>query len=407
MSSSHLCRVLGLVLFVVSVFFTGCAGDTPGARDAGDDAPAHAITAADTTLSGDGGSEEKSAAADSARAAALARASSFPEIRYSRLHIATRAVLDSVRRKYGKRDSSTRAAWRALTTLNRKELGYIRVGDTIVVPDNVVEDLRAYSVFPQQYPGAASLPKLIMISNAMQSYACYEYGQLVRFAAANTGTESKATFPGRYALNWKDRLRISSLNDNWKLPFTWNFHKWAGNAFHQFDMPGRPVSHSCVRQFMEDAEWLFHWGSGWKLDSNGNAIPMSGTPVVIIDMFDFTRKKGGPWLELTSNRDGIVALPADPMKVEEALIPISQVPAAVRGGLPNRDRYKYAEDTLRARGVIRPEARLAPSIDYNKRREAKARAKVRTAHRAVESAPAVPEAPTETPAAPPAPVSPQ
>lgn len=30
------------------------------------------------------------------------------------------------------------------------------------------------------------------------------------------------------------------------LPFTVNFHQYAGNAFHQFEMPGRPVSHSAV-----------------------------------------------------------------------------------------------------------------------------------------------------------------
>ena len=50
---------------------------------------------------------------------------------------------------------------------------------------------------------------------------------------------------------------------------------------------------------------------------------------------------------------GLLQLPTDPMAVEEALIPISQVPAGVRGALPDRDRYKFAEDTLRARGVIR------------------------------------------------------
>jgi lipoprotein-anchoring transpeptidase ErfK/SrfK len=384
----------------------GDASREPDAAAAADGAPARAVTASNETpgvpvVANDSAAKAEAAAADAARAAALAKATTFPEIRYTRLHVADRSVLDSVRKRFGKTKES-RDAWRVLTTLNRKEMGYIRVGDTIVVPDTVVADLRAYSVFPQQYPGASSLPKLIMVTNALQSYACYEYGQLVRFAAANTGTESKATFPGRYALNWKERLRISSLNENWKLPFTWNFHKYAGNAFHQFDMPGRPVSHSCVRQFMEDAQWLFEWGEGSKLDESGNAIPYSGTPVVIVDMFDFTRKKGGPWLELTSNRDGILQLPADPMAVEEALIPISQVPSGVRGALPDRDRYKSAEDTLRARGVIRAEARLSPSIDYNKRRAAKAgKTPRRVARRPAPDAapaPAAAEAPSTAPA---------
>lgn len=302
----------------------------------------------------------------------------YPLIRYRRTTIATSGELDTLRRAYANRDS-TKAAYRALTTINRKDLRYFRTGDTVLFPDAIVEDLRAYSVFPHRYPAAADIPKIILVSNKMQCYACYEHGRLVHFAAANTGEERKPTFPGRYALNWKSRLRKSSLNDDWELPFTWNFHRYAGSAFHQFDMPGRPVSHSCVRQFRDDAEWLFRWGDGAKYDSSKHAIPFSGTPVLIIDVFDFSRKKGGPWWELTSNKDGVIDLPEDPLAMEEALIPLSQIPQIVRGGLPNRQRYVTAEDTLRARGLIRPGVRLLASIDYNKRRAERAARKAREA----------------------------
>ena len=300
----------------------------------------------------------------------------YPLIRYRRTTIASQSDLDSLRSTYANKDS-TMAAYRAFTTVNRKDLRYFRVGDTVLIPDAIVEDLRAYTVFPHRYPAAADIPKIILVSNKMQSYACYEHGKLVRFAAANTGEERKPTFPGRYALNWKSRLRKSSLNEEWELPFTWNFHRYAGSAFHQFDMPGRPVSHSCVRQFRADAEWLFRWGQGAKYDSSKHAIPFSGTPVLIIDIFDFSRKKGGPWWELTSNKDSILTLPERPLEMEEALIPISQIPREVRGGLPNKQRYITAEDTLRARGFIRTQARLLASIDYNKRRAEKAARKAK------------------------------
>lgn len=298
----------------------------------------------------------------------------FPVIHYSRLFVASKTILDSVRRVYGKKKDTT-APFRAITTLNRKEFGYIRIGDTIVVPDTVVEDLRAYSVFPVRYPSADTIRKLLMVSNKYQAYACYEYGRLRRFVGVNTGSERKPTLPGRYALNWKALLKKSSLNDEWELPFTFNFHQFAGNAFHQFVMPGRPVSHSCIRQFQPDAEWLFNWGEGSQKDSSGKLIPMSGTPVIIVDIFDFNRKKGGPWLELTSNRDSIIPLPDNPLGIEEALIPISQVPVKLRNGLPNKKRYLYAEDTLRARGLIREGVSLSSSIDYNERRATRAAAK--------------------------------
>lgn len=300
----------------------------------------------------------------------------FPVIKYNRIVINDLAMLNSIRQKYGRSDS-TREAWRAVTTLNRKEMRFFRIGDTIILPDMIHPKLMAYSVFPQCYPQAKNIDKLILVSNKMQCYACYAHGRLVRFAAANTGKERTPTFPGRYALVWKERLRRSSLDSNWVMPFTWNFHPQAGNAFHKFDMPGRPVSHSCVRQFMDDAEWLYSWGRGVKRDSSGRVKYMSGTPVIIIDIFDYSRKKGGPWLELKTNKDSILKLPDDPMNFEEALIPLVQIPKDSRGSLVNYKRYKYAEDTLRARGIIRPHVRLIETVDFNKLRREKAAKKAK------------------------------
>lgn len=297
----------------------------------------------------------------------------FPRITYHRLIVENTSVLDSIRRTFAKQ-SSTMRNYRALTTLNRKDLYFIRLGDTLIVPDTIMDDLRAYSVFPQYYRAADTIPKLVLISNKWQSYACYEFGELVRFAAANTGEERKPTFPGRYAVNWKQRLRLSSLDSTWRLPFTVNFHQYAGSAFHQFEMPGRPVSHSCVRQFMDDAEWLFKWVRTAKIDTvQHRFIPFTGTPIIITDVFDFTRKRGGPWLELTSNAETPADLPADPMAVEEALIPISQIPKEARGALPDRKRYVEAESLLRERGHIREGISLKESINFNKLRQEKRR----------------------------------
>jgi len=309
----------------------------------------------------------------------------FPKIMYQRYVIDSRAALDSLLKVYGKRDE-TWEGYRAFTLLNRRDTRFLRIGDTVVIPDTVMEDLRAYSVFPQYYEGAKDIPKLIMVSNALQCYACYENGELVRFAAANTGTERKPTFPGRYAINWKHPRRISSLDSTWIMPFTVNFHLYAGSAAHEFEMPGRPVSHSCVRQFLSDAKWLFNWVDQGKVNpETKRIIQFTGTPLIIIDVFDFSRPKGGPWLELLSNRDIELDLPEQPMEVEEALIPISQIPKVVRGGLPDKTRYVNAEQILRERGQIREGVSLSESIDYNqlrkerRERAAKEKAKKRAA----------------------------
>jgi hypothetical protein len=311
---------------------------------------------------------------DSLKHAARAKRAmdAVPLVHYRRTMIDDKAALDSLRRAYAR---SNKAAYRAFTTVNRKDLQFFRIGDTVIIPSAIHEDLRVYSVFPHYYGGADSLPKLVVVSNTFQSYACYEHGKLVRFAACNTGEERKPTFPGRYAMNWRDKLRHSSIDSTWELPWTWNIHLYAGSAFHQFEMPGRPVSHSCIRQFMDDAEWLFRWGQQGQIDTaKRKYIPMTGTPVIIVDVFDFSRKHGGAWWDLGSNKETFVRLPAKPMEVEEALIPVSQIPPEVRWSLPNKERYAHAEDTLRKRGVIRATVQLTESVNFNKLRRDKAQA---------------------------------
>jgi hypothetical protein len=301
---------------------------------------------------------------------------SVPLVTYKRLVIKSRERLDSIRSTYNREKNFL--AYRAFTTINRKNLRFFRVGDTCVVPSAVHKDLRVYSAFPHVYPAADTIAKLVLVSNKLQCYACYERGKLIRFAACNTGEERKPTFPGRYAMNWRDKIRRSSLDSTWVLPWTWNIHLYAGSAFHEFDMPGRPVSHSCVRQFAEDAEWLYSWGKGATIDTvKKKYIAMTGTPVIILDVFDFQRRRGGPWWDMRSNRDSLIKLPTAPMLVEEALIPLSQIPEDVRGMLPNKQRYLSAEDTLRKRGVIREGVDMRESVNFNKLRRQKAIAKAK------------------------------
>lgn len=314
--------------------------------------------------------------------------SRFPKVTYHRLPIDSKDVLDSVRRTFAK-SKDTWANYRALTLLNRKDIQYVRLGDTLVLPDTIVEDLRAYSVFPQYWPEGDTVKKAVFISNKWQAYACYQNGELVRFAACNSGEERKPTLPGRYAVNWRDRKRISSLDSTWILPFTVNFHLQAGSAFHQFEMPGRPVSHSCVRQFLSDAEWLYRWVRTARVDTvEHRFIPWSGTPVVILDIFDFNRRRGGPWLELTSNSDVRIEMPKDVYAIEEALIPISQIPKEVRGSLRDRKRYVTADSILRERGIIREGVHLRESINFNKLRQEKKKRKLEARRKAESQQPA-------------------
>ncbi len=302
--------------------------------------------------------------------------SMYPKITYSRFHISDYKKLKELRRMIRETDSN-KYVLRVFNTLNRKSTGYLRIGETVVLADSAVADKKAYSIFPYYYPAGRDISKIVFVSNEYQAFGAYEYGRLVQFGATNTGKERTPTYPGRYALVWKEKEHRSSLDSNWKMPFTWNIHAEAGSAFHQFTMPGRPVSHSCCRLFRNDAKWLYYWGKGFKRDSNRKRIPLSGTPVIILGMFDFSRKKGGPWLDLKSNKDHFVELPEKPMEVEEALIPWCQIPDGAKWNIRDKNRFRYAEDTLRARGIIKPHVKLIKSVNFNEQRRKKELAEAR------------------------------
>lgn len=287
----------------------------------------------------------------------------LPTIKFSKIYIADSTDLLRIRSEYNY-EVGTSPEHKAFVTLNRKEFRFVRLKDTILIPERISDKITDYSIFPPCYPAGKDIPKIIFVSNKYQAYACYESGKLVRFAAANTGKERTQTYPGRYSINWRKALHHSSLDSNWVMPYTINFHYEAGNAFHQFTMPGRPVSHSCVRQFPSDAKWLFSWVDRPKMDSVSNTR-IKGTPVIILDAFDFSRKRYGPWMDLASNKSDVVKLPDSPMDYEEALIPISQIPHGARGRLKDIQKFEAAEQVLRDRGIIRPKVVLIETKNFN------------------------------------------
>jgi hypothetical protein len=73
----------------------------------------------------------------------------------------------------------------------------------------------------------------------------------------------------------------------------WNFNlvNRKGVSLHQYELPGYPASHSCVRLREEDAKWIYENAKQWKLNSNGTQILAYGTPVIIYGEFDFGKPR--------------------------------------------------------------------------------------------------------------------
>ncbi len=85
------------------------------------------------------------------------------------------------------------------------------------------------------------------------------------------------------------------MSGEWRLNWYFNFHNFRGLAFHEFDLPGVPASHACVRLLARDAMWIYQWGDSWVLDAAGQ-LAQRGTPVVIVGQYAFDAEK--PWLSL-------------------------------------------------------------------------------------------------------------
>lgn len=190
-----------------------------------------------------------------------------------------------------------------LEKLNRADARHLPRLTQIVVPITWRTELE-HSPFPAAFAAAQSSPKLIVVDQPAQAFAAYENGAQVYWGPISSGRRQKPTPSGLFYLNWRARTRLSTLSGEWRLNWYFNFHNTRGLAFHEFDLPGVPMSHACVRLLARDAEWVYRWGESWTLDANGR-IQTPGTPVLILGKYDFNAPP--PWV---TNRAIQVMLPA-------------------------------------------------------------------------------------------------
>lgn len=181
-----------------------------------------------------------------------------------------------------------------LEALNRIDAARLPSLKELIVPEVWHADLLSYSPFPSRIdPSEIGSGKLLIVHQPGQAFAAYDAGRLIRWGPISSGRALSPTPQGLFHLNWRSPGRHSTVNARWFMPWYFNFHNEAGLAFHQFALPGRPASHSCVRLLERDARWLYDWGEGWTLDDRGWEVLTQGTPVLIVGCYGF----GGemPW----------------------------------------------------------------------------------------------------------------
>ncbi|MBS1615794.1 MAG: L,D-transpeptidase [Bacteroidetes bacterium] len=192
--------------------------------------------------------------------------------------------------------------------LNRVDAASYRRLDTLVIPAHIDTNWMHYSIFPESLPILSEVPKMVLLAYYPEAFAAYEHGQLVRWGPTSMGKKSTPTPEGLFSCNWKARESISSVDDEWKLKWNFNFWNKEGVGWHEYQMPGYPASHSCVRMQEADAQFLYGWAQQWvRKDS---LLLAQGTPVLVFGKYPFG--KGKPWWRLVKNPKAL-DLPADSM----------------------------------------------------------------------------------------------
>lgn len=206
--------------------------------------------------------------------------------------LANPAQIDSFQNKYAEEHK------RIIFALNRIDYGRLRVGSKLIIPDTLI-DLIKYSPFPEKLKILDSIPKTVLISQRIQGFGLYENGKLIKWGPVSSGKQSTPTPNGLNYANYKAKLKISTVNSDWKMPYYFNFMNFYGVGIHEYSLPGYPASHACVRAYKKDAQFIYDWAQQWELDNSGQKIKKNGTPFMVFGEYDY--KDPYPWQKLATD----------------------------------------------------------------------------------------------------------
>ncbi len=185
-----------------------------------------------------------------------------------------------------------------LLAVNRTDSSNFAKMDSILVPNDITGDVEFYLPFPLSVAYLKDIKKIIFFSYPAQSFGAYEMGELVYAGPTNMGRKADPTPTGLYYTNWKAEKTTSTFNDEWDLKWNFNIENKLGIGFHQYELPGYPASHSCLRLQEKDARYLYDWADQWIL-AKDDSIAAKGTPVIVFGAYPFGAAK--PWLQLIND----------------------------------------------------------------------------------------------------------
>lgn len=197
-----------------------------------------------------------------------------------------------------KENNKNQKSLNIVLAVNRLDEANLKKSDSILVPTDSAGDIAYYMPFPFDVSALDNVKKIILFSYATQSFATYEYGVLTHVGPTSMGKEKDKTPTGLFFTNWKAEETTSTFNDEWELKWNFNIENKLGVGFHEYELPGYPASHSCLRLLEKDAKMLYKFADEWVLE-NDQQVKLKGTPVFVFGSYDFDAPK--PWLTLRDN----------------------------------------------------------------------------------------------------------
>jgi hypothetical protein len=215
-------------------------------------------------------------------------------------------------------DTPSASIMNIVTAVNRTDVAHLKSLDSILVPSALSGDIGYYLHFPMQVPVLNEINKIIFFNYTTQTFAAYEYGELLYTGPTSMGRKADPTPVGLYFCNWKAEKTISTFNDEWELKWNFNVENKAGIGFHEYALPGYPASHSCLRLRAADAKLLYVWADQWELNRK-KALLFKGTPVIVFGTYPFDGPK--PWMILATNPSALDLTAAGIEQVLEPYLP--------------------------------------------------------------------------------------
>ena len=217
-----------------------------------------------------------------------------------------------------------------VTATNRTDAKNLTKLDSILIPTDFTGDKIFYLPFPLEVSYLKEVSKILIFSYPSQTFAAYENGVLTYSGPTNMGRKKDKTPIGLFFTNWKAEETTSTFNDEWDLKWNFNIENKLGVGFHEYELPGFPASHSCLRLLEKDAKFLYNWANQWILEDK-ETVKVKGTPVVVFGSYDFDGEK--PWLQLIQNAK---ALDISTAEIEKQIAPFLKL---ILDEQKNRETY--------------------------------------------------------------------